>query len=77
MGPEIGVSQNSFSNGRELQTEGGKVNVVPSSLSVGVLQEIGRRCSSRVGQIGSIQIITVTLFPALFWVYHIVFCNAG
>ncbi|XP_057498908.1 RNA polymerase II C-terminal domain phosphatase-like 2 [Actinidia eriantha] len=46
--PEIGVSQNSFSKDRELQTEGGKVNLVPFSLSVGVLQEIGRRCSSRV-----------------------------
>ncbi|KAF7144511.1 hypothetical protein RHSIM_Rhsim04G0128900 [Rhododendron simsii] len=44
---EIGVSENSLSNGREFQTDGGRVNFVPS-LSVGVLQEIGRRCSSKV-----------------------------
>lgn len=47
MGAEIGVSENSLSNGREFQTNGGRVNFVPS-LSVGVLQEIGRRCSSKV-----------------------------
>lgn len=47
MGAEIGVSENSLSNGREFQTDGGRVNFVPS-LSVGVLQEIGRRCSSKV-----------------------------
>uniref|UniRef100_A0A5B7B4W3 protein-serine/threonine phosphatase n=1 Tax=Davidia involucrata TaxID=16924 RepID=A0A5B7B4W3_DAVIN len=46
---EVGVSQNqSSSNSRELQIECGKVNLLPSSLSIGVLQEIGRRCSSKV-----------------------------
>ncbi|KAH7844554.1 hypothetical protein Vadar_029285 [Vaccinium darrowii] len=44
---EIGVHENSVSNGREFQTDGGRVNFVPS-FSVGVLQEIGRRCSSKV-----------------------------
>ncbi|KAA8517393.1 hypothetical protein F0562_017686 [Nyssa sinensis] len=47
--PSDGVSQNhSSSTSRELQTEGGKVNLLPSSLSIGVLQEIGRRCGSKV-----------------------------
>ncbi|XP_059667967.1 RNA polymerase II C-terminal domain phosphatase-like 2 isoform X2 [Cornus florida] len=46
---EIGVSHSqTSSNSRELQIEGGKVNFLPSSLSIGVLQEIGRRCSSKV-----------------------------
>ncbi|KAK9289962.1 hypothetical protein L1049_008124 [Liquidambar formosana] len=46
---EVGVSQNQVSsNGREVQSEAGKVNLMPSSLSIGVLQEIGRRCSSKV-----------------------------
>ncbi|XAR50850.1 Phosphoprotein phosphatase [Bertholletia excelsa] len=44
-----GVSQNqTLSNGQEAQIESGKLNTVPSSLSIGVLQEIGRRCSSKV-----------------------------
>ncbi|XP_006481010.1 RNA polymerase II C-terminal domain phosphatase-like 2 isoform X3 [Citrus sinensis] len=47
--PEIGVSQNHVSsNSREFQTEGGKTNLLPSYLSIGVLQEIGKRCSSKV-----------------------------
>ncbi|KAK2972638.1 hypothetical protein RJ640_018345 [Escallonia rubra] len=41
---EIGVPQNH----RELQSEGGKVNSLSPSLYIGVLQEIGQRCSSRV-----------------------------
>lgn len=46
---EVGVSQNqSSSYGRELQTEGGKMSLLPSSFSIGVLQEIGRRCSSKI-----------------------------
>ncbi|KAL6998413.1 protein-serine,threonine phosphatase [Sarracenia purpurea var. burkii] len=45
---EVGVPLISFSNGRELQVEGGKANMLPSSLSMGVLQEIGRRCSSKI-----------------------------
>lgn len=44
-----GVSQNQgASNSRDVQTEGGKVNLLPSPLSIGVLQEIARRCSSKV-----------------------------
>ncbi|CAN0879795.1 RNA polymerase II C-terminal domain phosphatase-like 2 [Linum grandiflorum] len=35
-------------NGRDSQSESGKVNVLSSHLYIGVLQEIGRRCSSRV-----------------------------
>ncbi|KAK9193500.1 hypothetical protein WN944_004197 [Citrus x changshan-huyou] len=47
--PEIGVSQNHVSsNSREFLTEGGKTNLLPSYLSIGVLQEIGKRCSSKV-----------------------------
>ncbi|CAK9165577.1 unnamed protein product [Ilex paraguariensis] len=46
---EAGVSQNhASSNSKELPTEGGKVNLLPSSLSIGVLHEIGRKCSSKV-----------------------------
>lgn len=46
---EVGVSQNPVSsNSREFQTEAGKLNLLPSQLSIGVLQEIGRRCSSKV-----------------------------
>ncbi|XVE62030.1 hypothetical protein DITRI_Ditri06bG0086300 [Diplodiscus trichospermus] len=33
---------------RELQPKGGKLNFLPSHLSIGVLQEIGRRCRSKV-----------------------------
>ncbi|XP_052172563.1 RNA polymerase II C-terminal domain phosphatase-like 2 isoform X2 [Diospyros lotus] len=36
------------SNGRELLTEGGKMNSLSSAFCIGVLQEIGRRCSSKV-----------------------------
>ncbi|XP_021289619.1 RNA polymerase II C-terminal domain phosphatase-like 2 isoform X3 [Herrania umbratica] len=39
---EIGGSQNHVSS-----TEGGKLNLLPSHLSIGVLQEIGRRCGSK------------------------------
>ncbi|XP_077238722.1 carboxyl-terminal domain (ctd) phosphatase-like 2 isoform X2 [Tasmannia lanceolata] len=35
-------------HGRELNTESGKGTPHPSAISVGVLQEIGRRCSSKV-----------------------------
>ncbi|XP_004302639.1 PREDICTED: RNA polymerase II C-terminal domain phosphatase-like 2 [Fragaria vesca subsp. vesca] len=42
---EGGVSQNQASF---LKNESGKVNALPSPLSIGVLQEIGRRCSSKV-----------------------------
>ncbi|GAV75470.1 dsrm domain-containing protein/NIF domain-containing protein [Cephalotus follicularis] len=46
---EVGVSQKHTSLcNREFQTEGGKLNLLPSHLSIGVLQEIGRRCSSKV-----------------------------
>ncbi|XP_047333951.1 RNA polymerase II C-terminal domain phosphatase-like 2 isoform X2 [Impatiens glandulifera] len=45
---EVGVIHNlSSSNGGEL-TEGEKPNMVQSSLCMGVLQEIGRRCNSKV-----------------------------
>ncbi|XP_044494702.1 RNA polymerase II C-terminal domain phosphatase-like 2 [Mangifera indica] len=46
---EVGVSQNhASSNGKEAQIDGGKMNFLPSHLSIGVLQEIGKRCSSKV-----------------------------
>ncbi|XP_061344674.1 RNA polymerase II C-terminal domain phosphatase-like 2 isoform X2 [Gastrolobium bilobum] len=35
------------SNSKEFQSEAGKLNLLPS-ISIGVLQEIGRRCSSKV-----------------------------
>ncbi|CAI9758907.1 unnamed protein product [Fraxinus pennsylvanica] len=45
---EFGVSQNQVSsNNRELKPESEKMNVLPS-LSIGVLQEIGKRCRSKV-----------------------------
>lgn len=37
----------SSSNNKELKTEGDSTNLLPS-LSIGVLQEIGRRCKSKV-----------------------------
>ncbi|KAK6231247.1 hypothetical protein SCA6_001320 [Theobroma cacao] len=40
---EIGGTQNHVSS-----TEGGKLNLLPSHLSISVLQEIGRRCGSKV-----------------------------
>ncbi|XVE97062.1 hypothetical protein REPUB_Repub02eG0278200 [Reevesia pubescens] len=46
---EIGGTQNHVASiNRELQSEGGKLNLLPSHLSIGVLQEIGRRCGSKV-----------------------------
>ncbi|XP_044480786.1 RNA polymerase II C-terminal domain phosphatase-like 2 [Mangifera indica] len=46
---EVGVSQNhASSNGKEAEIEGGKTNFLPSHLYIGVLQEIGKRCSSKV-----------------------------
>ncbi|KAL7095384.1 hypothetical protein ACP275_10G020500 [Erythranthe tilingii] len=46
--PEFGVSNNQLSsNNKELKTEGDKINLLPS-LAIGVLQEIGRRCKSKV-----------------------------
>ncbi|XP_042475641.1 RNA polymerase II C-terminal domain phosphatase-like 2 isoform X2 [Macadamia integrifolia] len=35
-------------NSKDVQTEGGKVISLSSSISIGVLQEIGRRCGSKV-----------------------------
>ncbi|XP_062095251.1 RNA polymerase II C-terminal domain phosphatase-like 2 [Humulus lupulus] len=47
--PVSGVLQNQpFFNNRDLHAEGGKLNLLPSPLSIGVLQEIARRCSSKV-----------------------------
>ncbi|XP_048236140.1 RNA polymerase II C-terminal domain phosphatase-like 2 isoform X2 [Ricinus communis] len=47
--PEVGVSQNLVSsNSRESQNEAVKFNLLSSHLSIGVLQEIGRRCNSKV-----------------------------
>ncbi|EXC23668.1 hypothetical protein L484_015578 [Morus notabilis] len=46
---DAGVSQNqAASNSRDVHPEGGKLNLLPSPLSIGVLQEIARRCSSKV-----------------------------
>ncbi|XP_059462490.1 RNA polymerase II C-terminal domain phosphatase-like 2 isoform X2 [Corylus avellana] len=45
---EIGVSQNQVSNSRDVQTEAGKLSLLHSPLSIGVLHEIARRCSSKV-----------------------------
>jgi RNA polymerase II C-terminal domain phosphatase-like 1/2 len=45
---DVSVSQNQVSNSRESPTEAGKLNLLPSPLSIGVLQEIARRCSSKV-----------------------------
>ncbi|KAK1562299.1 hypothetical protein Q3G72_009756 [Acer saccharum] len=46
---EVGVSQNNVSsNSREFQTEVGKLNLLQSQFSISVLQEIGKRCSSKV-----------------------------
>jgi len=45
---EVGVSQNQVSNSRDVQTEAGKLNLLSSPFSIGVLQEIARRCSSKV-----------------------------
>ncbi|KAF7834868.1 RNA polymerase II C-terminal domain phosphatase-like 2 isoform X2 [Senna tora] len=45
--PEDGVSQDHLSsNNREFQSESGKLNLLPS-LSIGVLQEIGKKCNSK------------------------------
>ncbi|KDP24468.1 hypothetical protein JCGZ_25032 [Jatropha curcas] len=41
---EVGVSQNS----KEFQPEAVKLNLLTPNLSIGVLQEIGRRCNSKV-----------------------------
>ncbi|KAF7845380.1 RNA polymerase II C-terminal domain phosphatase-like 2 isoform X1 [Senna tora] len=46
--PEDGVSQDHLSsNNREFQSESGKLNLLPS-LSIGVLQEIGKKCNSKI-----------------------------
>lgn len=45
---ESGGTQNDVASiSRELQPESGKLNL-PSHLSIGVLQEIGKRCGSKV-----------------------------
>jgi hypothetical protein len=36
------------SNSRDVQTEAGKLNLLHSPISIGVLHEIARRCSSKV-----------------------------
>ncbi|CAN1303750.1 RNA polymerase II C-terminal domain phosphatase-like 2 [Linum perenne] len=43
-----GNQSSGCTNGRDSQSESGKVNVLTSHLYIGVLQEIGRRCSSKV-----------------------------
>ncbi|KAG6643385.1 RNA polymerase II C-terminal domain phosphatase-like 2 [Carya illinoinensis] len=45
---DVAGSQNQVSTSRDIQTEVGKSNMLPSPLSIGVLQEIGRRCNSKV-----------------------------
>ncbi|XP_031397074.1 RNA polymerase II C-terminal domain phosphatase-like 2 isoform X2 [Punica granatum] len=46
---EAGISQNHVhSRDREAQIEAGRVNLLTSSMSISALQEIGRRCSSKV-----------------------------
>ncbi|XP_057983618.1 RNA polymerase II C-terminal domain phosphatase-like 2 isoform X2 [Malania oleifera] len=45
---EAGSLTQASSNSRELQTEAGKLNLLSSALSIEVLQEIGRRCGSKV-----------------------------
>ncbi|XP_024981052.1 RNA polymerase II C-terminal domain phosphatase-like 2 isoform X2 [Cynara cardunculus var. scolymus] len=46
--PQAGVRQNqSFYNSKKIPTDGGNSNL-PPSLSIGVLQEIGQRCGSKV-----------------------------
>ncbi|XVF76804.1 hypothetical protein PTKIN_Ptkin13bG0296300 [Pterospermum kingtungense] len=45
---KAGATQNHVASiSRELQSESGKLNL-PSHLSIGVLQEIGRRCGSKI-----------------------------
>ncbi|KAF8397309.1 hypothetical protein HHK36_016222 [Tetracentron sinense] len=46
-GDGVSLSEASTNN-RELQPEAGKVTLLPSSISIGVLQEIGRRSGSKV-----------------------------
>jgi len=36
---------------KEIHADALKVNTLPSSLSISVLQEIGRRCSSKVCEV--------------------------
>ncbi|KAJ7942555.1 RNA polymerase II C-terminal domain phosphatase-like [Quillaja saponaria] len=46
---DVGIPQkHASSNNREIQTEAGKLNLLSSPLAIGVLQEIGRRCSSKI-----------------------------
>ncbi|GLT92683.1 hypothetical protein SLE2022_105100 [Rubroshorea leprosula] len=46
---DVGRSQNHISsNSREFQAEGGKLNALASHSSIGVLQEIARRCGLKV-----------------------------
>ncbi|XP_022746475.1 RNA polymerase II C-terminal domain phosphatase-like 2 isoform X2 [Durio zibethinus] len=46
---DIGGTQNHVASvSRELQSDCGKLNLLPSHLSISVLQEIGRRCGSKV-----------------------------
>ena len=70
---EVGTSQNQSSfNSRELQAEGGKVNSLPSSLSIGVLQEIGQRCSSKVLEMNFRIELSLSFFIFVFVI--IIFC---
>lgn len=56
-----GSQNQSSGNSKEYQPEGAKLNSLPS-LSIGVLQEIGRRCNSRV-----CEILNIVPFSGLVW----------
>ena len=72
---EAGMSQNHVSSSsREFQAEAGKLNLLPSHLSIGVLQEIGRRCRSKV-LIGS-GLHHGCLASLFLWIiYHLLMCR--
>lgn len=67
---DVGVSsQNPVSS--NFQPESVKLNLLPSHLSIGVLQEIGRRCNSKVHMFQDLMMVSVFILSEA---YHIVLC---
>ena len=67
------MSKNQVSNSRECQSDAGKLNLLPSPLSIGVLHEIARRCDTKVQMCFDLTRDALPLHPPLL-VLFITFC---
>lgn len=75
LGTDAVYQKQSLFNSREQSTDSGKMNLLPPSLSIGVLQEIAQRCCSKVWVIGfgsvasSLSLLSIVQ-PMDLMVYH-------